>query len=106
MPIEELLAKYAANVPHTIPDNSQLMSASSSEEEILENQDLTLDKEVITRDLLNNAAVEDKNVSVDDLIQNVSHSQPLSETERLLRCEFSGTYRVLEYEIDKYSYDI
>ena len=91
MPIEELLAQYAKapNPEEEIADNSRSASTSSSEEEILENQDLTLDKEVITRDLLNNATpVEDRDISVNELIQNVSRSQTLSHTERLLRCKF------------------
>ncbi|XP_005105981.1 mesoderm induction early response protein 1 [Aplysia californica] len=88
MPIEELLAQYSS-VPgalEDIADNSRSASSSSSEEEILENKDLTLDKEVISRDLLNNAATaEDRDISVNELIQNVSRSQTLSQTERLLR---------------------
>ncbi|RUS86622.1 hypothetical protein EGW08_005638 [Elysia chlorotica] len=84
IPIEELLAQYsaAATGPVMEPADNSRSTTSSSEEEILESQNLTLDKEAVARDLLNSVApVEDRDISVNELIQNVSRSQ----AERLLR---------------------
>ena len=88
IPIEQLLAQYSAAVtgPVMEPADNSRSTTSSSEEEILESQNLTLDKEAVARDLLNSGApAEDRVISVNELIQNVSRSQ----AERLLRCEYS-----------------
>ena len=63
------------------PENQQ-DTRSSSEEEILSNQDLTLDKEEIARDLLKQEDV-DNETSVNDLLDSVEMP---SQTIRLLRC--------------------
>ena len=58
MPIEDLLAMYGYNNGGDPPSSDATTgsdSRSSSEEEILSNQDLTLDKEEIARDLLSNS---------------------------------------------------
>ena len=66
------------------PDDNQDSTRSSSEEEILENQDLTLDKDEIARDLLlNNSEADNKETSVVDLFESVA----TSHTVRLLRCK-------------------
>ena len=95
MPIEELFAFYGYGAPSsatttTLPLSSPTTGSehhdtrSSSEEEILSNQDLTLDKDEIARDLLNNIGDTDNETSVTDLLDSVEPSQ----TERLLRCEY------------------
>ncbi|KAL4236329.1 Mesoderm induction early response protein 3 [Mactra antiquata] len=96
MPIEQLLAMYGygggsagekedsqSSSNSMSPDSSQGQDTrSSSEEEILSNQDLTLDKDEIARDLLSNSDEnEDKETDVHDLLNSVSSSQ----TARLLR---------------------
>ena len=79
MPIEQLLAMYRYG-------GDQQESRSSSEEEILSNQDLTLDKDEIARDLLKTSDNDDdKETSVHDLINSVH--MPSSQTSRLLRCK-------------------
>ena len=94
MPIEELLAFYGYGPPASsgtvaLPMSSPTAGSehhdtrSSSEEEILSNQDLTLDKDEIARDLLNNIGDADRETSVNDLLDSVEPSQ----TERLLRCK-------------------
>lgn len=111
MPIEDLLAMYGVSssangsTDRTAAGSSQsvsrdedgersMMSAesgdnedsarSSSESEILENQDLTLDKEEIARDLLaNNGPADDRETTINDLLHTVSSSR----TARLLRCK-------------------
>lgn len=92
MPLQDLIAQYAASAGggglHDMPDNSKSNSSSSSEEEILESQNLTLDKDVISRDLLNSDGGEDRDISVVELIHTVSHSH----TERLLRCKFQNFF--------------
>ena len=67
-------------------DNEDQDSArSSSESEILENQDLTLDKEVIARDLLaNNGPADDRETSINDLMLTVTSAS----APRLLRCKY------------------
>ena len=67
-------------------DNDDSDSArSSSESEILENRDLTLDKEEIARDLLaNNDALDDRDSAISELMSTVASSN----TVRLLRCEY------------------
>ena len=87
MPIEDLLAMYGYNNGGDPPSSDTTTgsdSRSSSEEEILSNQDLTLDKEEIARDLLSNSGgeIEDKETGVDDLLETMEQSQ----TARLLRC--------------------
>lgn len=79
MPLEQLLAMYKyADEPQD--------TRSSSEEEILSNQDLTLDKEEIARDLLKTSDDDDdKETSVHDLLNSVHVSS--SQTNRLLRCK-------------------
>ena len=79
MPIEELLAAYRQ---YSSPLEEQ--SRSSSEEEILSNQDLTLDKEQIGRDLL---VEEDGPTSADELLDSVS-MEIHSDMERMLRCKY------------------
>ena len=89
MPIEDLLAMYyggqtgppaaAMDLHH---DNS---TRSSSEEEILSNQDLTLDKEEIARDLLKHDDGDDE-TSVHELLDSVEMP---SQTIRLLRCMYN-----------------
>ncbi|GFR79478.1 mesoderm induction early response protein 1-like [Elysia marginata] len=84
IPIEELLAQYSAATTGSVvePADNSRSTTSSSEEEILESQNLTLDKEAVARDLLNSGApAEDRDISVNELLQNVSRSQ----AERLLR---------------------
>ena len=86
MPIEDLLAMYGYNngEPPSVTTSQTSDSRSSSEEEILSNQDLTLDKEEIARDLLSNSEdTDDKETDVHDLLESVESSQ----TARLLRCK-------------------
>ncbi|XP_064607494.1 mesoderm induction early response protein 1-like [Liolophura sinensis] len=81
MPIEELLAMYRDG-------NNPQDTRSSSEEEILSNQDLTLDKEEIARDLLQNSDdMDDQETSVTDLLDSVEPSH----TARLLRVRSKET---------------
>lgn len=92
MPLEELLAMYGYNgTGPPNPSNEPLQeSRSSSEEEILSNQDLTLDKDEIARDLQFLKYEEnDDSASVNDLMDSVNLK---SNTARLLRCKsFCGT---------------
>jgi hypothetical protein len=99
MPLEALLAIYGGGM-HNAPGSSgeppkdgegecSLASSSdgsaisSSEEEILENQDLTLDKDEIARDLLSpKPRRHDDHHNVDHLLPSSS-----SSTARLLRCK-------------------
>lgn len=81
MPIDELLSMYGGYADGNQADNTQ----SSSSEEILSNQDLTLDKDEIARDLLQLGDQNDKEMSVHDLLDSVDTSVSSS---RLLRCEF------------------
>lgn len=98
MPIDQLLAMYGygggsgGDRSNSSSSSSSMSPGSShgqdtrsnSEEEILSNQDLTLDKEEIARDLLSNSDEnEDKETDVHDLLNSVSSSQ----TARLLRCK-------------------
>ena len=112
MPIEDLLAMYGvssgangsvdrtgggpsqsisrdedgerSNVSAESGDNED-SARSSSESEILENQDLTLDKEEIARDLLaNNGPADDRETTINDLLHTVASSR----TARLLRCKY------------------
>ncbi len=89
MPLEELLAMYGyGNSDGTLPSASSEPhdTRSSSEEEILSNQDLTLDKDEIARDLLKNDD-HDKETSVNELLDSVDMIP--SQTVRLLRCKCS-----------------
>ena len=91
MPIEDLLAMYGYNngEPPSVTTSQTSDSRSSSEEEILSNQDLTLDKEEIARDLLSNSEdTDDKETDVHDLLESVESSQ----TARLLRCKIMLPY--------------
>ncbi|KAH3734264.1 mesoderm induction early response protein 1-like isoform X2 [Dreissena polymorpha] len=86
MPLEQLLARYGAQTAEEASNNSLDSQGqdtrSSSEEEILSNQDLTLDKEQIARDLLSGSDEnEEENADVDELLETVTSSQ----TARLLR---------------------
>nr|KAG5695975.1 hypothetical protein BaRGS_023354 [Batillaria attramentaria] len=103
MPIEQLLAMYGCVQGAGVPgpshvggdesgdgtmmstgscDDEQDSARSSSESEILENQDLTLDKDEIARDLLaNNGPADDTETTVNDLLHTVASSN----TARLLR---------------------
>lgn len=86
MPIEDLLAMYGYSngEPPSSVTTQGSDSRSSSEEEILSNQDLTLDKDEIARDLLSNSEEnEDKETDVHDLLESMEQSQ----TARLLRCK-------------------
>ena len=89
--MEDLLAMYGAGVgfPPAMEDaqdsnDNSNDTRSSSEEEILSNQDLTLDKDEIARDLLKNDEDKDKETTVTDLLESVHVP---SQTARLLRCE-------------------
>jgi hypothetical protein len=82
MPLTDLLSMYGYGNGGV--SSEQQDTRSSSEEEILSNQDLTLDKDEIARDLLKNSDDDDdKETDVHDLINSVSH------TARLLRCNSS-----------------
>lgn len=82
MPLTDLLSMYGYGNGGV--SSEQQDTRSSSEEEILSNQDLTLDKDEIARDLLKNSDDDDdKETDVHDLINSVSH------TARLLRCNNS-----------------
>ena len=85
MPLEELLAMYGYGGPGPQnPSNEPQESRSSSEEEILSNQDLTLDKDEIARDLhFLKDEENDNSASVNDLMDSVNLK---SNTARLLRC--------------------
>lgn len=90
MPLENLLAMYGCNstTTETLESSCFQDTRSSSEEEILSSQDLTLDKEEIARDLLSNSDEDDKETNVNDLLDSVSSSQ----TARLLRCKFHFSF--------------
>ena len=80
MPLSDLLSMYGYNAVNNSAEQQD--TRSSSEEEILSNQDLTLDKDEIARDLLKNSDDDDdKETDVHDLINSVS------QTARLLRCK-------------------
>ena len=91
MPIEELLAMYGygGGVPIGPPNEVQQESRSSSEEEILSNQDLTLDKDEIARDLLGGQDNEKESPSITDLLDSVGEP---SQTSHLLRSCKSNLY--------------
>ena len=96
MPIEELLALYRRQYSSPEPVQSDLHDArSSSEEDILSNQDLTLDKEQIGRDLLTNVD-EDGPTSADELLDSVN-MEIHSDMERMLRCKLLYSYRMTVY---------
>ena len=86
MPIEELLAMYGygdgARRHNDSAENNE--SRSSSDEDILSNQDLTLDKDEVARDLLQDDEDSNKETSAHDLLQFVKIP---SHTARLLRCK-------------------
>lgn len=87
MPLEDLLAMYGYEGPGgsrpAVVDERQ-DTRSSSEEEILSNHDLTLDKDEIARDILKTSDDDDdKETTAHELLSSVSSSQ----TARLLRCE-------------------
>ncbi|XP_074642839.1 mesoderm induction early response protein 1-like [Tubulanus polymorphus] len=77
MPLEDLLAMYGYG-------GEPQETRSSSEEEILSNQDLTLDKEEIARDLLKHDDTNNE-TSVTDLLDSVEVPSENSQTVRLLR---------------------
>ena len=90
MPIEDLLALYyggQTGPPEALDPHD---TRSSSEEEILSNQDLTLDKEEIARDLLKNE--DNDETSVNDLMDSVEMP---SQTMRLLRCMCTHSFLVI-----------
>ena len=99
MPLEELLAMYGyGGTGPSNPSSEQLQeSRSSSEEEILSNQDLTLDKDEIARDLtfLKDDENEDS-ASVNDLMDSVNLK---SNTARLLRCKCTYTNQDKKFRI-------
>ncbi|KAH9523377.1 Mesoderm induction early response protein 1 [Bulinus truncatus] len=79
MPIEELMAQYAAGAGAAdLGDNSQSGSSSSDDDDMLENDHLSLHKERNVPGSLNNLGGEDKDL---DLVPCASRSQ----TGRLLR---------------------
>ncbi|ELU18108.1 hypothetical protein CAPTEDRAFT_219441 [Capitella teleta] len=91
MPMEQLLAMYRYGNPPSTDLNDSLPASetgetqdnrSSSEEEILSNQDLTLDKDEIAQTLLREHEDADQETTVKDLIDSVDMS---SNTVRLLR---------------------
>lgn len=95
--MEELLAMYgygSGGVDSSNsfpPSNSETQDTrSSSEEEILSNQDLTLDKDEIARDLLQESDEADQETTVNELLHSVEMP---SNTVRLLRCKYQ--HRVL-----------
>ncbi len=103
MPIEDLLSMYyshqqAAEGEGDSPNHPAMElheSRSSSEEEILSNQDLTLDKEEIARDLqLKNEDEHEGETSVTDLLDSVEMP---SQTVRLLRCKLKPRKAFLGY---------
>ncbi len=86
MPLDELLAMYgySGSGPPNPPSDPLQESRSSSEEEILSNQDLTLDKDEIARDLhFLKDEENDHATNVNDLMDSVNLK---SNTARLLRC--------------------
>lgn len=85
MPLEDLLAMYGYEGQRgsrpAVEDERQ-DTRSSSEEEILSNHDLTLDKDEIARDILKTSDDDDdKETTAHELLSSVSSSQ----TARLLR---------------------
>ena len=96
--MEELLAMYGyGGGGRSIPPaaaSEQNESRSSSEEEILSNQDLTLDKEEVARDLLQYDEDSNKETTATDLLDCV---QIPSSTARLLRCKWIG-YRCYDFQ--------
>ena len=85
MPMEELLAMYGYANGAAPPEASEThASRSSSEEEIIINQDLTLDKDQVAQDLLRDGEDSNKETSATDLLKYVKIP---SHTARLLRCE-------------------
>ncbi|CAH1772342.1 unnamed protein product [Owenia fusiformis] len=94
MPIEQLLAMYGYG--GTEPQESR----SSSEEEILSNNDLTLDKDEVARDLLTED--DNKETSADDLMDSVGDVPPVSSTARLLRSQSQGSSSEEESEDEDY----
>lgn len=87
MPLEDLLAMYGYEGQRgsrpAVEDERQ-DTRSSSEEEILSNHDLTLDKDEIARDILKTSDDDDdKETTAHELLSSVSSSQ----TARLLRCK-------------------
>lgn len=85
MPLEDLLAMYGyagqgGSRPAVVDERQD--TRSSSEEEILSNHDLTLDKDEIARDILKTSDDDDdKETTAHELLSSVSSSQ----TARLLR---------------------
>lgn len=96
MPIEELLSMYGYGDGNQA-DNTQ----SSSSEEILSNQDLTLDKDEIARDLLQLEDQNSKEMSVHDLLDSVDTSV---STSRLLRSAVSHHQSESESESNNEDY--
>ena len=94
MPIEELLAMYGygGGAPVGPPLETQQESRSSSEEEILSNQDLTLDKDEIGRDLLGDEDDEKESPTITELLDSVGEP---SQTVHLLRCKLSNKAALL-----------
>ena len=83
-PVDDDLSLDAPSISSELHD-----TRSSSEEEILSNQDLTLDKDEIARDLLKNVDNPEQETSVTDLLQSVHVP---SQTARLLRCKCTGIF--------------
>ena len=96
MPMEELLAMYGYANGAAPPEASETHdSRSSSEEEIIINQDLTLDKDQVAQDLLRDDEDSNKETSATDLLKYVKIP---SHTARLLRCEFTtDPYNVISW---------
>jgi hypothetical protein len=98
MPMEQLLAMYGYGAPHSGDPNDSFPSSesrSSSEEEILSNQDLTLDKDEIAPNLVHPDHDEtSQGTTAKDLIDSVDMS---SNTVRLLRCEYQRGFKRMLY---------
>ena len=98
MPMEDLMAMYGYSGGSSVPVQQDPESrASSSEEEILSNQDLTLDKDEIARDLLKDDDDSNKETSVTDLLDSVE-MEIRSETHRLLRCRLTIYFAFLSFK--------
>ena len=91
MPLDDLLAMYGYGGGGSgVADSSLGLqdTRSSSEEEILSNQDLTLDKDEIARDLLKNEDQIKEESSVNDIDDLIDSVEMPSQTVRLLPCKF------------------
>lgn len=95
MSIEQLMAMYGGGVNNAVdirtssPPSDSQDTRSSSEEDILSNRDLTLDKEEIAKDLLQDDDADiTATANVNDLLDSVSH------TVRLLRSTLNCFFKL------------